>query len=140
MPSICFMSHMTISEESQPQRKEDYLAHSKARVVVRDTPALSSYGGYQRLEWCKKKGHRVLQKSTETGIPSSFPITYSSDPRSPARTHFLNIASLGTKLPIEKQRKKKHTNVQRVYHPKVLSMYPRNIQKYLETPFAIGKN
>lgn len=139
MPSICFMFHMTISEASQPQRKEDYLAHSKARVVVRDTPALSSYGGYQRLEWCRKKGHRVLQKSTETGIPSSFPITYSSDPRSPARTHFLNIASRDQASNRE-TKKKKHSNVQRVYHPQVLSMYPRNIQKYLETQFAIGKN
>lgn len=112
MPSICFRFHMTISEASQPQREKsiNYLAQSKAQVVVRDTPALSSYGGYQRLEWCRKKGHRVLQKSTETGIPSSFLITYSSDSKSPARTHFFNIASLGTKLPIEKQRKNHSTH------------------------------
>lgn len=93
MPSVCFVLLKEISEASQLQRKDHYLAHSKAQVVVRDDLAVSSPGGYQWLEWCRKKGHRVSEKAQRLGFDLLL-ITYS--PRSPAKTHLLNIVSTVT--------------------------------------------
>lgn len=71
---------------------------------MRDALAVSSHGD---INVYNGVGRKESQKATEAGIVPSFLITYSSGPRSPARTHFLNVAStviLGTKLPTQEQR------------------------------------